>query len=260
MLALGVDQFHQLLAGFHKMDQHFRTTPLDRNLPVILGLLGVWYGNFFESQTHAVLPYDQYLNRFSAYLQQADMESNGKGVDRDGNSVTYQTGPIVWGEPGTNGQHAFFQLLHQGTHLVPCDFVGFSKPIHKLGDHHEKLMANFIAQQEALAFGKGRDELAAEGVPIHLIPFRTFEGNRPSTCILAEQLTPEILGSLIALYEHKIFVQGVIWNIFSFDQWGVELGKQLARGILSELKEDKEPAATHDSSTRNLINYIKTHQ
>lgn len=260
MIALGAFNFHRLRSGFHLMDQHFRNTPLDENLPVILGLLGVWYNNFFGTQTHAVLPYDQYLSRFPAYLQQCDMESNGKCVDRNGNPVTYQTAPVIWGEPGTNGQHAFFQLLHQGTKLIPCDFIGFATPIHHLGDHHAKLMANFVAQQEALAFGKRPDKLKMEEVPESLIPYRLFDGNRPSNCILAKMLTPETLGSLIALYEHKTFVQGIIWNIFSFDQWGVELGKQMARNLLPVLDGDQKLPDKHDSSTRNLVNYLLRHQ
>ncbi|MBU2645929.1 glucose-6-phosphate isomerase [bacterium] len=256
MIALGVENFHRLRAGFHRMDQHFRQSPLDVNMPVILGLLGVWYNNFFDAQSYAVLPYDQYLSRFPAYLQQCDMESNGKSVDRDGNRVGYQTGPIVWGEPGTNGQHAFYQLLHQGTKLVPCDFIGFAKPVNAIGIHHEILMANFVAQQKALAFGKSLQELKSENVADNLLPYRTFEGNRPSNTILAEKLTPESLGSLIALYEHKIFVQGIIWNIFSFDQWGVELGKQLAGNILPVLCGEQELAAGQDSSTHALITYL----
>lgn len=260
MVALGADNFHRLRAGFHQMDCHFRTTPLAENLPVILAMLGIWYTNFFGAQTHAVLPYDQYLSRFPAYLQQADMESNGKSVDRNGYPVNYQTGPVVWGEPGTNGQHAFFQLLHQGTRLVPCDFIGFAKSENPLGDHHLQLMANFVAQQEALAFGKTPAQLRIEKVPENLISYCSFAGNRPSNCILAEKLTPESLGSLIALYEHKIFVQGVIWNIFSFDQWGVELGKQLARNILPVLKGDRNVPDQTDSSTRNLVNFLLKYQ
>jgi len=260
MISLGVENFHRLLAGFHAMDKHFRETPPAENMPVVLGLLGVWYNNFFECETHAVLPYNQYLSRFPAYLQQADMESNGKGVDREGNPVSYQTGPIIWGEPGTNGQHAFFQLLHQGTKLVPCDFIGFAKPVNPLGNHHQKLMASFLAQQEALAFGKGVTDLRTEKIPENLVPYCTFEGNRPSNCILAEKLIPESLGSLIALYEHKIFVQGIIWNIFSFDQWGVELGKQLAEKLLPVLIGEVKLAENHDSSTLNLINYLLRYQ
>ncbi|MBT3225853.1 MAG: glucose-6-phosphate isomerase [Deltaproteobacteria bacterium] len=260
MIALGVENFHLLRKGFHSMDQHFQKVPLSENMPVILGLLGVWYNNFFNAQTYAVLPYDQYLSRFPAYLQQSDMESNGKCIDRDGYPVAYQTGPIVWGEPGTNGQHAFYQLIHQGTKLVPCDFIGFAKSINPTGDHHDILMANFVAQQEALAFGKEPQDLKTENIPAGLIPFRTFEGNCPSNCIMAEKLTPESLGSLISLYEHKIFVQGIIWNIFSFDQWGVELGKQLVKRILPELKGTLPISATHDASTRNLLNYLLKHR
>ncbi len=260
MIALGVENFHLLRKGFHSMDQHFRKASLGENIPVILGLLGVWYNNFFGAQTHAVLPYDQYLSRFPAYLQQCDMESNGKCIDRDGNAVSYQTGPIVWGEPGTNGQHAFFQLIHQGTKLVPCDFIGFAKSINPIGDHHDILMANFVAQQEALAFGKESQHLKAENIPASLIPFQTFEGNRPSNCIMAEKLSPETLGSLISLYEHKIFVQGIIWNIFSFDQWGVELGKQLAKKVLPVLNGTQSLPDAHDASTRNLLNYLLKHR
>jgi glucose-6-phosphate isomerase len=254
MVAIGPDRFTELLAGFHAMDEHFRTTPLDRNLPVLLGLLGVWYVDFFGAQSHAVLPYNQYLQRFPAYLQQLDMESNGKQVTLDGSPVTYPTGPVVWGEPGTNGQHAFFQLLHQGTRLVPCDFLGFCRPATEVGDHHDLLMANFLAQTEALAFGKPAEQVQAEGVPPELAPHRSFPGNRPTSTLLAPELSPSVLGQLIALYEHKVFTQGVIWNINSFDQWGVELGKVLATRIAAEL----DPAATpdpqsHDSSTTTLI-------
>ncbi len=255
MIVLGIENFHRLRAGFHKMDVHFQKTPFERNLPVLMGLIGIWYNNFFKTQTQAVLPYNQYLHRFSAYLQQCDMESNGKSVDRDGFEVDYQTGSVIWGEPGTNGQHAFYQLIHQGTKLIPCDFIGFAKSLNPIGDHHQKLMANFFAQQEALAFGKSRSDLEREKTPHELIPFKLFEGNRPSTCIMSQKLTPEVLGSLIALYEHKIFVQGIIWNIFSFDQWGVELGKQLATRILPELKEKDETCLAHDLSTNNLIKY-----
>ncbi|PCI23966.1 MAG: glucose-6-phosphate isomerase, partial [SAR324 cluster bacterium] len=249
MISLGIKNFHRLRAGFHEMDQHFQTSPLEKNLPVILGLIGIWYNNFWGTETHAVFPYSQSLHHFPAYLQQLDMESNGKGVDRDGELVSYQTGPIIWGEVGTTGQHAFYQLIHQGKKLIPCDFIGFARPLHEMGDHHPKLMANFFAQQKALAFGKSVQELQAEGVKDALLPFKSFLGNRPSTCILAEQLTPEILGSLIALYEHKVFVQGILWNIFSFDQWGVELGKQLATEILSELQGPESADQRHDSST-----------
>jgi glucose-6-phosphate isomerase len=256
MVGLGVDIFERLRAGFHAMDRHFRDTPLERNLPVIMALIGIWYNNFFGAETLAILPYNQYLHRFPAYLQQCDMESNGKGIDREGNRVVYQTGPIIWGEPGTNGQHAFFQLIHQGTKLIPCDFIGFAEPLNPVGNHHLILMANLIAQQEALAFGNSIDQLRAQGVAADLIPHRTFSGNRPSTCLMTRRLTPESLGGLIALYEHKIFVQGVIWNIFSFDQWGVELGKQLAREILSELKAGKTEGTRHDSSTNRLIDFV----
>ena len=255
MLALGEDNFNRLRAGFHAMDTHFRTTPLDKNLPVLLALVGVWYNNFFGTQTLAILPYDQYLQEFSAYLQQCDMESSGKSIDRQGKEITYQSGPIIWGEPGTNGQHAFYQLLHQGTKLIPCDFIGFVNPLNDLSDHHQKLMANFFAQQEALAFGKSDTALQAENTPRYLIPYKRFGGNRPSTCIMAKKLTPESLGALIALYEHKVFVQGVIWNIFSFDQWGVELGKQLASGILQEIKAGQLNESAHDASTNLQINY-----
>ncbi|MBU3914825.1 glucose-6-phosphate isomerase [bacterium] len=255
MIALGSENFHRLRAGFHKMDVHFQKTPLNRNLPVLMGLIGIWYNNFFEAQTQAILPYDQYLHRFPAYLQQCDMESNGKSIDRNGKKVDYQTGPVIWGEPGTNGQHAFYQLIHQGTKLIPCDFIGFAKSLNPIGDHHQILMANFFAQQEALAFGKSRSDLEKENTPSELIPYKLFEGNRPSTCIMAKELTPEVLGSLIALYEHKIFVQGIIWDIFSFDQWGVELGKQLASKILPELKSKEKTQFFHDTSTNRLIKY-----
>lgn len=252
MIAIGPENFRSMLAGFHSMDEHFRTAPFDKNLPVILGLLSIWYSNFFGAETVAVLPYDQYLNRFPAYLQQLTMESNGKHVTLDGASVTYQTGPIYWGEPGTNGQHSFYQLIHQGTGLVPCDFIGFCRTLNPVGPHHDLLMANFFAQTEALAFGKTKDEVRAEGTPDWLVPHRVFEGNRPTNTILAERLTPETLGKLIALYEHSVFTQGAIWQIDSFDQWGVELGKVLAKRIVPELKE-KEPKLQHDSSTNTLI-------
>lgn len=257
MIAIGKENFRGLRQGFYKMDRHFKSEPLEKNLPVVLGLLGVWYNNFFNAQSQAVLPYDQYLHRLPAYLQQADMESNGKGCDREGYSVAYETGPVIWGECGTNGQHAFYQLLHQGTKLVPSDFIGFVNPLHGEGGHHQKLMANFFAQQEALAFGKDREALERENVPEDQIPFRVFSGNRPSTCLLSEKLTPESLGSLIALYEHKIFVQGIIWNLFSFDQWGVELGKQLAAKVLDELGGGDFSDGTHDPSTMNQIRYFK---
>jgi glucose-6-phosphate isomerase len=253
MLAVGPDNFRAMLAGFHAMDEHFRTTPLERNLPVLMGLLGVWYNNFFNAQTVAVLPYDQYLKRFPAYLQQLTMESNGKRVTLEGALVNYETGPIYWGEPGTNGQHSFYQLIHQGTKLIPCDFIGFSRSLNPLGDHHNILVANLLAQSEALAFGKTPEEVRAEGTAEALVPARTFPGNRPSTTILAEQLTPETLGALIALYEHSVFTQGTIWDIDSFDQWGVELGKVLAKRIIPELENKAEPQLKHDSSTNTLI-------
>ena len=235
------------------MDEHFRTAPFDQNLPVLMGLLAVWYNNFFDAQTCAVLPYDQYLKRFPAYLQQLIMESNGKRVTRAGQVVDYQTSAIYWGEPGTNGQHSFYQLIHQGTKLIPCDFIGFARSLNPLGDHHDLLMSNVFAQAEALAFGKTAEEVQAEGTPDWLVPHRTFEGNRPSTVILADQLTPEILGKLIALYEHSTFTQSVIWDINAFDQWGVELGKALAQRIIPELKNEAAPDLKHDSSTNTLI-------
>lgn len=253
MLAIGPENFDRLLAGFYAMDRHFLNAPMEKNLPVILALLGVWYNNFSGAQTCAILPYSQYLSRFPAYLQQADMESNGKSITRDGKKVGWQTGPIIWGEPGTNGQHAFFQLLHQGTKLIPADFIGFCRPAKELGKHHAMLMANFFAQTEALAFGKSASEVAAEGVTAELIPHKTFEGNRPTNTILAERLDPATLGKLIALYEHKIFTQGVIWDIYSFDQWGVQLGKELAGRILPELLAGREGKLEHDSSTNALI-------
>ncbi|MFC5438250.1 glucose-6-phosphate isomerase [Rhodanobacter umsongensis] len=258
MLAIGPTHFREMLAGFHAMDTHFRRTPLERNLPALMGLLAVWNGNFLDAATVAVLPYEQYLKRFPAYLQQLTMESNGKHVTLDGATVDYATGPIYWGEPGTNGQHSFYQLIHQGTRLVPCDFIGFSQTLNPLpaqdgGDQHDLLMANLIAQGEALAFGKTADEVRAEGTPEALVPHRTFEGNRPSTTILAARLTPHVLGTLIALYEHSVFVQGVIWDIDSFDQWGVELGKQLAKTTIAELTATGEPKLGHDSSTNTLI-------
>jgi glucose-6-phosphate isomerase len=259
-LYLGFDKFEKLLAGAHAMDQHFRTAPLEDNLPVILGVLGVWYNNFFGAQSHAILPYDQYLHRFPAYFQQGDMESNGKGVDRDGKPIDYQTGPILWGEPGTNGQHAFYQLIHQGTKLIPCDFIAPAKSHNPLGQHHPILLSNFFAQTEALAFGKTGDEVRAEmgnAATQSLVEAKTFEGNRPTNSILVDQIDAFTLGSLIALYEHKIFVQGVIWNINSFDQWGVELGKQLAKKILPELTA-AGTVASHDSSTNGLINHYKS--
>ncbi|MGH2660150.1 MAG: glucose-6-phosphate isomerase, partial [Actinomycetota bacterium] len=235
------------------MDEHFRTAPFERNLPALLGLLAVWYGNFFGAETQAILPYSQHLGKLAAYLQQLDMESNGKSVDLDGNPIDYQTGPIVWGTPGTNGQHAYYQLIHQGTKLIPCDFIGFVQPSHDVGDHHHLLMANFFAQTEALAFGKTREEVEAEGVVAHQVPHRTFRGNHPTNTILGTRLTPHVLGQLIALYEHKVFTQGTIWHINSFDQWGVELGKVLANRIVPELEFDEEPDLAHDSSTNALI-------
>jgi glucose-6-phosphate isomerase len=258
MLAIGPDHFQQLLSGFHAMDEHFRTTPFERNLPVLMGLLVVWYNNFFGAQTVAVLPYEQYLKRLPAYLQQLTMESNGKHVTLQGTEVTYQTGAIYWGEPGTNGQHSFYQLIHQGTKLIPCDFIAFIHALNPLGKHHEMLLANVFAQAEALAFGKTSEEVKAGGTPDWLIPHRTFEGNRPSTTILADRLTPEVLGTLIALYEHSVFTQGVIWQIDSFDQWGVELGKVLAERIIPELGGAKDAPLKHDSSTNALIQHFKT--
>jgi glucose-6-phosphate isomerase len=253
MIAIGPENFHAMLAGFRQMDEHFRTTPFERNLPVLMGLLSLWYNDFFGAQTVAVLPYEQYLKRFPAYLQQLTMESNGKHVTLTGKEVTRDTGPIYWGEPGTNGQHSFYQLIHQGTRLIPCDFIAFAKPLNKLGRHHDMLLANVFAQTEALAFGKTPEQVKAEGTPDWLVPHRVFEGNRPSNSILAERLTPETLGKLVALYEHAVFTQGVIWNIDSFDQWGVELGKVLAQRIISELENVAEPVLNHDSSTNALI-------
>ena len=252
MIAIGPENFVAMLEGYHAMDRHFATAPFTANMPVILALLGIWYGNFFGAQSTALLPYDQYLSRFAAYFQQGDMESNGKRVTKNGKIVAYETGPVVWGEPGTNGQHAFYQLIHQGTKLIPCDFIGFCRSHNPVGDHHVKLMSNFFAQTEALAFGKTAEECRAEGVPEKLVPHKTFPGNRPTNTLLADQLTPETFGQLVALYEHKIFVQGVIWNIFSFDQWGVQLGKVLANRILPEL-QDKSAPLQHDSSTNELI-------
>jgi glucose-6-phosphate isomerase len=253
MIAIGADQFREMLAGFHAMDEHFRTAPFDRNLPVLMGLLAVWYNNCFDSQTIAVLPYEQYLKRFPAYLQQLTMESNGKHVTLDGARVQYQTGPIFWGEPGTNGQHSFYQLIHQGTKLIPCDFIGFCQALNPRGEHHDLLMSNVFAQAEALAFGKTPEQVRAEGTPDWLVPHRSFEGNRPSNVILGERLTPETLGKLVALYEHSVFTQGTIWQIDSFDQWGVELGKVLANRIIPELEAADEPRLKHDSSTNALI-------
>jgi len=253
MIAIGPDNFRAMLSGFRLMDKHFRNAPFDRNLPALMGLLSVWYNNFFGAQTVAVLPYAQYLKRFPAYLQQLTMESNGKHVTLDGAQVTYQTGPIYWGEPGTNGQHSFYQLIHQGTKLIPCDFIGFCQSLNPLGHHHDLLMASLFAQAEALAFGKTEDQVKGEGTPDCLVPHHTFEGNRPSNTILAERLTPETIGLLVALYEHSVFTQGTIWNIDSFDQWGVELGKVLAKRIIPELESAEDPQLQHDSSTNTLI-------
>lgn len=253
MIAVGEQNFFEMLKGFNEMDRHFAETPFERNIPVILAVLGIWYNNFFKAQTHAVLPYDQYLARLPAYLQQADMESNGKSVDQNGVLVHYQTGPVVWGEPGTNGQHAFYQLIHQGTKMVPADFIGFCETHNPVGDHHDKLMSNFLAQTEALAFGKTAKQVEQEGTPYELVPFKTFEGNRPTNTILAKKLTPDIFGKLVAMYEHKIFTQGVIWNIYSFDQWGVQLGKELAGRVLPELTSETTPKLNHDSSTNDLV-------
>jgi glucose-6-phosphate isomerase len=253
MIAIGPDHFRDMLDGFHQMDVHFRTAPLDCNVPALMGLLAVWYSNFWDADTVAVLPYDQYLKRFPAYLQQLTMESNGKSVSLEGKRVDYETGQIYWGEPGTNGQHSFYQLIHQGTRLVPCDFIGFCQSLNPIGRHHDLLLANVFAQAEALAFGKTADEVRAEGTPDWLVPHRTFEGNRPSTVLLADRLTPETLGKLVALYEHSVFTQGTIWDINSFDQWGVELGKALAERIVKELERDDEGRLQHDSSTNALI-------
>jgi len=253
MLAIGPDNFRGLLDGFHQMDEHFRTAPFEHNLPVLMALLAVWYNNFFGAQTVAVLPYEQYLKRFPAYLQQLTMESNGKHVTLEGTEVDYQTSPIFWGEPGTNGQHSFYQLIHQGTKLIPCDFIAFAQPLNPLGRHHDLLMANVFAQAEALAFGKTAEEVRDEGTPDWLVPHRVFEGNRPSNTIFADRLTPEMLGKLVALYEHIVFTQGAIWNIDSFDQWGVELGKVLAQRIIPELESKEEAPLGHDSSTNSLI-------
>jgi glucose-6-phosphate isomerase len=253
MLAIGPEQFGEMLAGFHVMDEHFRETPTDHNLPALMGLLAVWYGDFFGAQTVAVLPYDQYLHRFPAYLQQLTMESNGKHVTLDGARVDYETGAVYWGEPGTNGQHSFYQLIHQGTKLIPCDFIGFERSLNPLGQHQDLLMANVFAQTEALAFGKTADEVRQEETPEELVPHRVFEGNRPSNTILASELTPKLLGTLVALYEHSVFTQGAVWGIDSFDQWGVELGKVLAKRIVPELQAEPEPELGHDSSTNTLI-------
>jgi glucose-6-phosphate isomerase len=253
MIAIGPENFRAMLAGFHAMDQHFRSAPFAQNLPVLMGMLTVWNTNFFDAQTVAVLPYEQYLKRFPAYLQQLTMESNGKHVTLDGTRVAYQTAPICWGEPGTNGQHSFYQLIHQGTQLIPCDFIGFCQSLNPIGNHHDLLMSNLFAQTEALAFGKMEDEVKAEGTPMWLAPHRVFEGNRPTNTILAERLTPETLGLLVALYEHSVFTQGTVWNIDSFDQWGVELGKVLAERTIPELESPGEPQLKHDSSTNALI-------
>src|ERR1700756_462460 len=253
MIAIGPDNFRAMLDGFHQMDEHFRTTPFERNLPILMGLLAVWYNDFFGAATVAVLPYEQYLKRFPAYLQQLTMESNGKHVTLEGTKVPCDTSPVYWGEPGTNGQHSFYQLIHQGTRLIPCDFIAFYQTLNPLGRHHDILLANVFAQAEALAFGKTAEQVKAEGTPEWLVPHRVFEGNRPSNTILVDRLTPETLGKLVALYEHSVFTQGTIWNIDSFDQWGVELGKQLAQRIIPELEGEQEPALAHDSSTNNLI-------
>jgi len=258
MISIGYDNFIKLLEGFNEMDNHFRNTAFDKNIPVLMALLGVWYNNFFGCETCAVLPYEQYMHRFAAYFQQGDMESNGKSVTRDGQKVSYSTGPIIWGEPGTNGQHAFYQLLHQGTKMIPSDLIGFVNPLHGERDHHNKLIANMIAQAEAFAFGKTSEEVVREGVEQKLVPYKTFDGNRPTNVIMSDKLTPEILGKIIALYEHKIFTQGIIWNIFSFDQWGVELGKVLAGKVLKELENKNVTVTGHDSSTNELIHYYRS--
>jgi len=252
MVAIGPAHFRDMLDGFHAMDRHFAETPLERNVPALMGLIGIWCHNFFGCETWAILPYDQYLHRFAAHLQQLDMESNGKSVDRNGRRVGYRTGPVIWGEPGTNGQHAFYQLIHQGTRLIPADFIGFCRSRNPVGDHHDKLMANFFAQTKALAFGKTEEELVADGTPAASIPYKTFAGNRPTTSILADELTPAVLGALTALYEHRVFTQGIVWDIYSFDQWGVQLGKVLAGAILDQLR-DPGPRLAHDSSTNRLI-------
>jgi glucose-6-phosphate isomerase len=255
-LTVGYDNFEQLLKGAHEIDKHFREKSFDKNIPVLMGLISIWYVNFFGAKTEAILPYDQYMHRFAAYFQQGNMESNGKFVDRNGQKINYPTGPVIWGEPGTNGQHAFYQLIHQGTQIIPCDFIAPAVSHNQIGDHHKILLSNFFAQTEALMNGKSKEELEAENVPANLIPYKTFEGNRPTNSFLVKQITPFTLGELIAMYEHKIFVQGIIWNIYSFDQWGVELGKQLAKKILPELENDKE-VISHDSSTNGLINAFK---
>jgi len=260
MLAIGPDHFRTLLEGFHAMDEHFRTAPFERNLPVLMGLLALWNTNFLGAETVAVLPYDQYLKRFPAYLQQLTMESNGKHVTLHGTEADYQTGPIYWGEPGTNGQHSFYQLIHQGTRLIPCDFIAFGRSLNQRRHHHDILIANVCAQAEALAFGKTRAQVAAEGTPDWLVPHRVFEGNRPSSSIFAEQLTPSTLGKLVALYEHSVFTQGAIWDIDSFDQWGVELGKVLAKRIIPEIESPAEPVLGHDSSTNTLIRLYRNYR
>jgi glucose-6-phosphate isomerase len=260
MVAIGPDNFRAMLSGLHQIDEHFRTTPFEKNLPVLMGLMSVWYDDFFGAQTQAVLPYEQYLKRFPAYLQQLTMESNGKHVTLDGKTVTRETSAIYWGEPGTNGQHSFYQLIHQGTKLIPCDFIAFTEPLNPLGRHHDVLIANVLAQAEALAFGKTPEQVKAEGTPDWLVPHRVFEGNRPSNTIFVDRLTPETLGKLVALYEHSVFTQGTVWNIDSFDQWGVELGKVLAQRIIPELESKTEPKLAHDSSTNTLINYYRKHK
>ncbi|MCK5883520.1 MAG: glucose-6-phosphate isomerase [Bacteriovoracaceae bacterium] len=257
MISIGPDNFMKLLDGYHAMDNHFKTAPFSENIPVLMALLGVLYNNFFGAESHAILPYDQYMSRFPAYFQQGDMESNGKNIDRDGKPVNYSTGPIIWGEPGTNGQHAFYQLIHQGTKIIPCDFIGFAQSQNPISDHHDKLMANFFAQTEALAFGKSKEAVEKEETNPELVPFKTFEGNRPTTTFMAEKLCPSTLGKLIAAYEHKIFSQGIIWNIYSFDQWGVQLGKVLASSILPELGKEANLELKHDSSTNQLIKYYR---
>lgn len=261
MIAIGAEHFDEMLAGFRSMDEHFLKAPFERNVPVLLGLIGIWYNNFYGAQTHAVLPYNEYLAHLPAYLQQLDMESNGKSVDRNGNRIeNYQTGPVIWGQPGTNGQHAFYQLIHQGTKLIPCDFIGFVEPNNPLGNHHNLLMSNFFAQTEALAFGKTRQEVEAEGGPEFQVPHRVMQGNHPTNSILARKLTPRVLGQIIALYEHKVFTQGAIWNINSFDQWGVELGKVMAKRIVPELDAEQPPQLKHDSSTNALIRRYRSLQ
>jgi glucose-6-phosphate isomerase len=257
MLAIGPDNFRAMLDGFHQMDEHFRTARFEKNLPVLMGLLSIWYTDFFGSETIAVLPYENYLKRFPAYLQQLTMESNGKHVTLDGKTVNYDTGPIYWGEPGTNGQHSFYQLIHQGTRLIPCDFIAFANALTPLGRHHDILLANVFAQAEALAFGKAADQVKAEGTPDWLVPHRVFAGNRPSNTILADRLTPGVLGALVSLYEHIVFVQSVVWNVNAFDQWGVELGKALAQAIIPELESSTAPRLKHDSSTNNLIRWYR---